>query len=134
MRPFKSLTSGTHVKIYRLNSASKDLQCGKSKMEQLVLWAFYPTFVTLFLVVFVDQDTKIVIHGNYSFLNLEILRWYCPKVTLHKCGETIQGRKLFRGRNYMRKYGIYSFYWARQDRQKQNSWKWTSCNLFLVFW
>ena len=46
--------------------------------------------------------------GNYSFLNLEIQRSQCirPKVTVHKCAETIQGRKLFKGRNYMRKYGI----------------------------
>ena len=45
--------------------------------------------------------------GNYSFLNLEIQRsqYIRPKVTVHKCVETIQGRKLFKGRNYMRKYG-----------------------------
>jgi hypothetical protein len=30
-----------------------------------------------------------------------------PKVTVHKCAETIQGRKLFKGGNYMRKYGKY---------------------------
>jgi len=29
-----------------------------------------------------------------------------PKVTVHKCAETIQGRKLFKGGNYMRKYDI----------------------------
>ena len=29
-----------------------------------------------------------------------------PKVTVHKCAETIQGRKLLKGGNYMRKYGI----------------------------
>ena len=28
-----------------------------------------------------------------------------PLITLHKCAETIQGRKLFKGGNYMRKYG-----------------------------
>ena len=46
--------------------------------------------------------------GNYSFLNLEIQRsqYIRPKVTVHKCAETIQGRKLFKGGNYMRKYGI----------------------------
>ena len=34
--------------------------------------------------------------GNYSFLNLEIQRsqYMRPKVTVHKCAETIQGRKL----------------------------------------
>ena len=31
-----------------------------------------------------------------------------PKVTVYKCAETIQGRKLFKGGNYMRKYGIYN--------------------------
>ena len=46
-------------------------------------------------------------HGNYPFLNLEIQRsqYIMPKVTVHKCAETIQGRKLFKGGNYMRKYG-----------------------------
>jgi hypothetical protein len=28
-----------------------------------------------------------------------------PKVTVHKCAETIQRRKLFKGGNYSRKYG-----------------------------
>ena len=42
------------------------------------------------------------------FLNLEIQRspYIRPKVTLNKCAETIQGRKLFKGENYMRNYGI----------------------------
>ena len=38
--------------------------------------------------------------GNYSLLNLAL----CT-VTLHKSAETIQGRKLFKGGNYLRKYG-----------------------------
>ena len=29
-----------------------------------------------------------------------------PKITVHKGAETIQGRKLFKGGNYMRKHGI----------------------------
>ena len=35
--------------------------------------------------------------GNYSFFDLEIqrLQYIRPKVTLHKCAETIQGRKLY---------------------------------------
>ena len=34
--------------------------------------------------------------GNYSFFNLEIQRsqYIRPKVTVHKCAETIQGQKL----------------------------------------
>ena len=46
----------------------------------------------------------------YSFLNLEIQRsqYIRPKVTVHKGAETIQGRKLFKGGNYMRKYGMYN--------------------------
>ena len=46
--------------------------------------------------------------GNYSFLNLDIQRSQCisSKITVHTCAETIQGRKLFKGRNYMRKCGI----------------------------
>ena len=45
--------------------------------------------------------------GNYSFCNLEIqrLQYIRPKVTVHKCAETIQRKKLFKGGNYMRKYG-----------------------------
>ena len=41
--------------------------------------------------------------GNYSFLNLEIQRsqYIRPKVTVHKGAETIQGRKLFKGGNYI---------------------------------
>ena len=41
------------------------------------------------------------------FLDLKIQRsqYIWPKVT-HKCAETIQGGKLFRAGNYMRKYGI----------------------------
>ena len=30
-----------------------------------------------------------------------------PLITVHKCAETIQGRKLIKGGNYMRKYGKY---------------------------
>ena len=30
-------------------------------------------------------------------------------VTVHKSAETIQGWKLFKGRNYSRKYGIYTY-------------------------
>ena len=43
------------------------------------------------------------------FLHLEIKRsqYISPKVTVHKGAETIQGRKLFKGVNYMRKYGSY---------------------------
>ena len=49
--------------------------------------------------------------GKYSFLDLEIQRSQCirPKVTVHKGAETIQGRKLFKGGNYMRKYRICIF-------------------------
>ena len=46
--------------------------------------------------------------GKYSFLKVEIQRsqYIRPKFTVHKCAETIQGRKLFKGGNYSRKYGI----------------------------
>ena len=49
-----------------------------------------------------------IVSGNYSFLNLESQRSHHIrlKVTVHKGAETIQGRKLFKGGNYMRKYGI----------------------------
>ena len=47
--------------------------------------------------------------GNYYFLNLEIQRslYIMPKVTVHTCAETIQGRKLFKGGNYVMKYGMF---------------------------
>ena len=53
--------------------------------------------------------------GNYSFLNSEIQRsqYIRPKVTVHKCAKTIQERKLFKGGNYLRKYGI------RKERNMQ---------------
>ena len=45
------------------------------------------------------------------FLDLEIKgsQYIRPKVTVHKGAETIQGRKLFKGGNYRRKYGMYKF-------------------------
>jgi hypothetical protein len=39
-------------------------------------------------------------------LEIQRSQYIRPKVTVHKCAETIQGRKLFKGGNYMRKYGI----------------------------
>ena len=47
--------------------------------------------------------------GNYSFLDSEIQwsQYIRSKVTVHKCAEDIQGRNLFKGGNYVRKYGIY---------------------------
>jgi hypothetical protein len=55
------------------------------------------------------------IHGNYSFLNLEIVANSnsCHNIYLIIwifAVETIQGRKVFKGRNYMRKYGIKGTY------------------------
>ena len=42
-------------------------------------------------------------YGNYSFLNLEIQRsqYIRPKVTVHICAETIQGRKLYEEVRYL---------------------------------
>ena len=45
-----------------------------------------------------------------------------PKVTVHKCAETIQGRKLFKGGNYMRKYGIQ--FWYLDDFLTQSAIVW----------
>ena len=43
------------------------------------------------------MTTTIFFRRNYSFLDLEIQRsqYIRPKVTVHKCAETIQGRKLY---------------------------------------
>ena len=42
-----------------------------------------------------------------------------PLITVHKCAETIQGRKLFKGGNYMRKYGTQCYHvtvWCESDK------------------
>ena len=38
-------------------------------------------------------------------LDLQRSKYIKAEVTVHKCEETVQGRKLFKGGNYMRKYG-----------------------------
>jgi hypothetical protein len=43
-------------------------------------------------------------------LEIQRSQYIRSKVTVHKCAETIQGRKLFKGGNYMRKYGILKFH------------------------
>ena len=43
-----------------------------------------------------------------------------PKVTIHKGVETIQGRKLFKGGNYMRKYGSFRGNYSRNYGIRQN--------------
>ena len=47
--------------------------------------------------------------GNYSVLNLEIVAifQFLKKEIEFWAAETIQGRKLFKGRNYMKKYGMF---------------------------
>ena len=65
-------------------------------------------FSKMFLIpILVYRISSYSFRGNYSFLNLEIQRskYIRPKVTVHKDAETIQGRKLFKGGNYSRKYG-----------------------------
>ena len=47
-----------------------------------------------------------------------MLQYVWPKVTVHKCKESIQGRKLFKGGNYMRKHGIQGLY--KKGVQKRN--------------
>ena len=37
-------------------------------------------------------------------------------MTVHKCAETIQGRKLFKGGNYMRKYGMYKIFFQNGEK------------------
>ena len=48
--------------------------------------------------------------GNYSFLNLEIQRsqYIRPKVTVYKCAETIQGRKLYEEIRYVDEVSCFS--------------------------
>ena len=49
--------------------------------------------------------------GNYSFLNLKIQRsqYIRPKITVHKCAETIQRRKLYEEIRYISTYRISPF-------------------------
>ena len=72
--------------------------------------------------------------GNYSFLDLEIKRsqYIRPRVTVHKCAETIQGRKLFKGGNYVRKYGIWLKFLFITLHQLRN--KWQICEGFYQTW
>ena len=78
--------------------------------DMLILVLYLPLTMPLW-VVSKSLDTifpHIVSAETTFFLHLEIQRsqYISPKVTVHKGAETIQGRKLFKGRNYMRKYGI----------------------------
>ena len=65
-----------------------------------------------------DFTNTVFPHIVSSFLNLEMQRsqYIRPKVTVHRGAETIQGRKLFKGGNYMRKYGTYY-----EDKPHMNS-------------
>ena len=56
------------------------------------LWVVSKNLDTIFPHI-VSTETTFFAFGN-------------PEVTVHKGAETIQGRKLFKGGNYMRKYGI----------------------------
>ena len=65
-------------------------------------------------------------HGNYSFLNLEIqrLQYIRPKVIVHNCAETIQGRKLYEEMRYPKSriqtilsILIHQTFWNRLIRQ-----------------
>ena len=78
--------------------------------DMLILVLYLPLTMPLW-VVSKSLDTifpHIVSAETTFFLHLEIQRsqYISPKVTVHKGAETIQGRKLFKGGNYMRKYGI----------------------------
>ena len=80
------------------------------KYPCVVIW--FPAFSTenniKEYIQFEYRISSYCFRGNYSFLNLEIQRsqYIRPKVTVHKGAETIQRRKLFKGGNYMRKYGM----------------------------
>ena len=75
--------------------------------------------------------------GNYSFLELTLCTVTFGNST-YRYAETIQGRKLFKGENYMRKYGyIYRSFFTRQrylDNFKDNWWEFVYKNSFFIFW
>ena len=98
------------------------------KIPCLVIW--FPAFSTenniKEYIQFEYRISSYGFRGNYSFLNLEIQRsqYIRPKVTVHKGAETIQGRKLLKGGNYSRKYGICNVYrhiWKCTDLHRFSS-------------
>ena len=93
------------------------------KLKQQHFWSFKLEFQRhKILLIFLSTVFPHKVSGNYSFLNLEIQRsqYIRPKVTAHKCVETIQGRKLFNGGNYMRKYGNRNWITAIKTRKHQS--------------
>ena len=87
--------------------------------DMLILVLYLPLTMPLW-VVSKSLDTifpHIVSAETTFFLHLEIQRsqYISPRVTVHKGAETIQGRKLFKGGNYMRKYGIYYVWYLESN-------------------
>ena len=78
--------------------------------DMLILVLYLPLTMPLWVVSkSLDTIFPHIVSGEATFfLQLEIQRsqYISPKVTVHKGAETIQGKKLFKGWNYMRKYGI----------------------------
>ena len=72
-----------------------------------IIFYFHAKYIALSTFLFNFSTTiflRIVSAETILFWILPYVLW--PLITVHKCAETIQGRKLFKGGNYMRKYGI----------------------------
>ena len=103
------------VKAQQPETTELDLICVGLTLSGIVFtsgaaaFSHYEGKTTIKVMVIIYRISSYSFRGNYSFLNLEIQRsqYIRPKVTVHKGAETIQGRKLFKGGNYMRKYGIF---------------------------
>ena len=73
----------------------------------LTIWQMHHTFLNRHTVF-----PHIVSTETILFLLWPYVLW--PLISVHKCAETIQGRKLFKGGNYMRKYGILFSAWYKK--------------------
>ena len=62
----------------------------------------------IYLLLVLSQDSANVNNVFPCIVSAERSQYIRPKVRVHKGAETIQGRELFKGGNYMRKYGMYS--------------------------
>ena len=76
-----------------------------------------------------DVPYFLIFCRNYSFLNLEIQRsqYMRPKVTVHKCAETIQGWKLYEEIRYLKNQTLH----LSPSRNFRTSW--TPPDLILLF-
>ena len=94
--PTISPLRSSFLEEFKLKTKSLLFPVKKGKFETKCPLHYKPKPCTVF--------PHIVSAETILFWLLPYVLW--PLITVHKCAETIQGRKLFKGGNYMRKYGI----------------------------